>query len=78
MSLVCRSLKRYMKGKKAFSITGHGLQIHRVNGIVHVAVTLGPEEMKVDTNLLVDGTLSPDLLCSTIAYFMNKLQKHSS
>jgi len=66
-----------MKGKKAFPITGCGLQMHRVNGIVHVAVTQGPEKIKVDANLVVDGTLLPQLLCSTIAYFMNKLQKTS-
>lgn len=41
--IVCRSLKRYMKGKKTFTITGYGLQIHRMNEIVHDAVTLGPD-----------------------------------
>lgn len=75
LSIVCHSLKTYMKGKKTFTITGYGLQIHRVHEIVCVVVTLGPDKMKIDTNLVVDGTLSSELLCSAIVYFMNKLQK---
>ena len=75
LTLVCRALRRHISGREVqYPLIGHGLLIHKVTGVVHLEVELGKAGLKVFANRLVNGQLTPDLLCSTISYLLAKLK----
>lgn len=73
-SLACRALRMYTKKKKVTSLTAHGLFMHRAAGIHHLDVTLSKQKINVNATQLFDGILSPEILCKTMKYFMNRLE----
>lgn len=75
-SLVCRALRRCKREKVFYPLTAHGLHIHRTVGIIHIEVTLSQETMQVIATELFEGSLSPEYLCPSINYLMDKLKKN--
>ena len=69
-SLTCRVFRKYKRGEKVVSLTGHGLHVHRAIGVFHVKVTLSHKTLKVTSVQLIDGLLSPELWCATIHQFI--------
>ena len=76
LSLVCRALRRYTEGKTlVFPLVGHGLQIHRGSGIIHMTLIFSKDRMRIKAKNIFDGQLSPEYLCSCITYFIDKLKQ---
>ena len=73
--VTCRALRNYASKHYFQSVKAHGLHIHRAVGITHVQLTLSENTLQFNAQHLIDGVVSPGLLCSTIMYFMEKLNK---
>lgn len=76
LSLVCWALRKYTEGKiPVYPLVSHGLQIHRGSGVIHITLILGEETLQVRATNIFDGQMSAAYLCSSICYFMNKLEQ---
>lgn len=75
--VTCRALRNYASKHNCQSVKAHGLYIHRTVGIIHVQLTLSENTLQFNAQHLIDGVVSPALLCSTITYFMEKLNKRT-
>jgi len=52
--LVCRVLRSYTKGKTlVFPLVDHGLQIHKVSGIIHIIVIFHKDKMKAKPKIFL-------------------------
>ena len=75
-ALSCRALRKYKAEKRFTSLKGHGLFVHRANGICHVIVTLSKEsKIEIVSKLLVDGVSNTSLFCPAIQYFIEEIRK---
>ena len=60
LSLVCRALRQYTEGKTlVFPLVGHGLQIHRGSGIIHMILILSKDRIRIKAKNIFDSQLSP-------------------
>jgi len=73
--VTCRALRNYVSKRNCKSVKAHGLHIHRTVGIIHVQLTLSENTLQFNAQHLIDGVISPALLCSTLTYFMEELNK---
>jgi len=46
-----------------------------ITGVVYLKVELSKAGMKVFANRLVNGQLTPDLLCSSVSYLLDRLKE---
>ena len=73
----CRALRNYVSKRNCKSVKAHGLHIHRTVGVIHVQLTLSENTLQFNAQHLIDGVISPALLCGTLTYFMEELNKHT-
>ena len=75
--VTCRALRNYVSKRNCKSVKAHGLHIRRAVGIIHVQLTLSENTLQFNAQHLIDGVISPALLCGTLTYFMEELNKHT-
>ena len=76
LSLASRALRRYVKGKDVrFPLIGHGFQVHKLTGFIHLKVILNEVKMEVEAKSLCDGQLSASILCSCLEYLKKVMVK---